>query len=148
MIYAAALVDAQMSREDFLKVIGHNPQFHGVRFKGKIELAESTVPSGNMRRFVWRLRDEAQTSNDLTFVVMFNQTTEKKSLEEYQFMLTRRQEEIQTFLDGISDQLDPESVESGVTENGNIVYFLRACNMTVLSEQFTKHARRAIKPIE
>lgn len=147
MIYAAALVDAQMSKEDFLKVIGHNPQFHGVCFKGKIELAESTVEAGKLRRFVWRLRDENVTSTDMTLVVMFNQTTEKKTLEEHQFMLARRHDEIQTFLDDLSDQIKPVDVETGVTENGNLVYFLRACNMEWLSKQFTGHARRAIKGV-
>lgn len=147
MIFCAALVDASMSKEDFLKVLGHNPQFHGICFKGVVELAESSVAPGMMRRFVWRLRDENETSNDLTLVVMFNKTNEKKSLEEYQFVLDRRADEIATFRDDLADNIDPVSMEHGLTENGNIVYFMRDCNLEWLNNQFTRHARRAIKGV-
>lgn len=147
MIYAAALVDASMSKDDFLKVIGHNPQFHGVFFKGIVELCESSVAPGKMRRFVWRLRDEKETSNDLTFVVVFNQTTDQKSLLEHQFLLNRRADEIAEFRDALADNIDPEIIEHGVVENGNIVYFMRDCKMEWLSNQFTKHSRAAIKEV-
>ena len=147
MIYEAALVDAQMTKDDFLKVIGHNPQFHGVCFKGKVELAEASVADGKMRRFVWRLRDERETSNDLTFVVMFNLTRDQKSLEEHQFILARRSEEIQTLLDDLCEHLETDDVEYNVAENGNLVYFLRNCNMEWFSKQFTNHARAALKGV-
>lgn len=147
MIYAAALVDAQMTKEDFLKVIGHNPQFHGVRFKGKIELCEGSVPSGKLRRFVWRLRDEKETSDDLTLVVMFNQTSDQKNLEEHQFIMARRHEEIQTFLDDLCDHLETDEVETAVLENGNIAYYLRNCNMAFLSNEFSRHARKQINEV-
>lgn len=147
MIFAAALVDAQMTREDFLKVIGHNPQFHGIRFKGKIELAESTVAAGKLRRFVWRLRDERETSNDLTLVVMFNQTTEHRSLDQHQFLLNRTSDEIQTYLDGLCDHLETDEVDTSICVNGNIVYTIRDCNVEWLNNQFAGHARKLFKQV-
>lgn len=148
MIFAAALVDAQMTHEDMMFALSHNPQFRGVMFKGKVELAECTQPAGKMRRFVWRLNDHEVHSTDVTLVIMFNQTLEPRSPVDYQFVLTRRQTEIQECLDWLADQLNPVDVETQFFENGNIAYHLRACEVEKLSSAFAAHTRKRLKEVE
>lgn len=148
MIFVAALVDAQMSNEDFLFALAHNPQFNGVKFKGNVELAECTQPAGRMRRFIWKISDEEIHSTDITLAIMFNQTLEHRSLVDYQFVLSRRQSEIQECLDWLADQLNPVDVETKFLENGNIAYHLRACEIEKLSSAFASHKRKRLKEVE
>ena len=106
MIYAAVLFDGQLEKVDFENVVAHNSDFEGMKFKGKLDIAQIKVPEGSLSQYVYRLKDENETSNDLTFIVMFNKTRENKSLEEYQFILNRHAEQIQTFLDDLFDEVD------------------------------------------
>lgn len=147
MIYAAVLFDGQLEKVDFENIVAHNSDFEGMKFKGKLDIAQIKVPEGSLSQFVYRLKDENETSNDLTFVVMFNKTRENKSLEEYQFILNRHSEQIQTFLDDLCDEVDPEDVEMKILANGNILYVLKDCDLKPLEKQFTKSARNKMKAV-
>lgn len=147
MIFAAALSDGPLSHDDCLFVLSHNAAFKGIKFKGKVELAEASQPAGHMRRFVWKLNDHEVESTDVTFVVIFSKTRDSRSIVEHQFMLARRSAEIQEFLDWLADGLNPQEVDTVFVENGNIAYILRECDISGLSDTFAGHARNAIKGV-
>lgn len=147
MIYAAVLFDGQLEKADFENIVAHNNDFEGVKFKGKLDMAQMKVPEGKLSQFIYRLKDENETSSDLTFVVMFNKTRESKSIEEYQFVLNRHAEQIQIFLDDLCDEVDPEDVETRILANGNILYVLKDCDLKPLEKQFTKSARNKMKAV-
>lgn len=148
MIFVAALSEARLKHEDVLFVLAHNPQLAGIKFKGSVDLVESRRQKGKLSLFVWRLNDHEVTSEDVTFVIMFSQSKEEKAFAENRFMLKRRGDEIQTFLDDLCDDLDPEDVEPQIMENGNLVYFLRGCDTSFLSNSVARHARAGIKEVE
>ena len=148
MIFAAALSDGPMTHQDFLFVLSHNSELQGIKFKGKVELAEAEQPEGNMRRFVWKLNDQEVESQDVTLVVAFSKTRESRPFVEHQFMLARRNAEIQNFLDWLADGLQPQDVDTKLVENGNITYILRNCDTAGLSSAFANHARKSIRGVK
>lgn len=148
MIFVAALSEARLKHEDVLFVLAHNPQLAGIKFKGSVDLVESRRQKGKLSLFIWRLNDHEVTSEDVTFVIIFSQSKDKKSFAENQFILNRRKDEIQAFLDELCDELDPEDVEHQIMENGNLVYFLKDCDTSYLSNSFAQHARAGIKGVE
>lgn len=147
MMFLTALSDTQLTKDDFLRLVGHNPVFAEVEFNGSIELGETIVPAGHLRQFIWRLQDKKITSNDITIVVMFNSTREKHSLDEFKFVRTRRADEIQTYVDTLIRTVKAKAIDTLSTDEGNLVYILRDCNTESLSEQFSKHSRKLIKPV-
>jgi len=147
MIFLAALTEGELTRDDFLRYVGSNPVHASIRFDGKIELAGQSVPTGNMKRFIWRMRDDAVTSNDIAVVVIFNQTREKHSFNEYQFAYNRRLPEINSYMDTLRSATSTNEVDRYETDEGNLVYILRNCDTSVLSEAFSKHSRKTIQKV-
>lgn len=147
MIYAAVLSSEKLEKKDFERVMAHNETFKGEKFKGNLDLAEVKNKDGGMNQYVFRLKDENINSDELTFLVMFNNSTEEKSLEEYQFMLNRHFEQIDNFLNEICDLIEVEEVEQDILINGNIIYRAKESNFQELEKLFTKSLRNKMKAI-
>jgi len=145
MIYLAALTEGELTQRDFLRYVGSNPVHASIRFDGKIELAGQSVPAGSMKRFIWRMRDNAVTSNDIAVVVIFNQTREKRSFNEFAY--NRRLPEINSYMDTLKSATSTNEVDRYETDEGNLVYILRNCDTSVLSEAFSKHSRKTIQKV-
>lgn len=146
-MFLAALSETELTKQDFLRLVSHNPVYAEVFFDGCVELGESRVPAGHMRQYMWRLQDKKITSNDITIVVMFNNTREKHPIDDFKFVHRRRADEIDMFVGRIAKTVSAEEIEMLTSDEGNLVYILRRCNTEPLSEQFSKHSRRQIKAV-
>lgn len=146
-MFLAALSETELTKQDFLRLVSHNPVYAEVLFDGYVELGETRVPAGHMRQYMWRLQDKKITSNDITIVVMFNNTREKHSIDDFKFVHRRRSDEIDMFVGRIAKTVRAEEIEMLTSDEGNLVYILRDCDTEPLSEQFSKHTRRHIKAV-
>lgn len=148
MIYAAVLCDKVIDKNDFINIVAHNKDFQGMQFKGSIDLAEAKSTDGTLKQYVLRLKDEKIQSPDVTFVVMFNTNlTESRSLAEYQFVLNRHSQQIQTFLDDLCDTLETDEVDTQVIANGNLAYIIKEGNLSNLDKLFAKSYRNKMKMV-
>ena len=144
MIYLAALSHVELHKPDFLRLIGHNKDFGSTYFDAKVAMCESKQPAGKMRRFVWQVRDNNITTDDLTVVILFNETREKRGAFAAQIKLKQHKQEIDAFYNWLANSVKPKSVETGTTDEGNIFYTFRQCDFSHLTGVFANHARRLI----
>ena len=150
MMYIAAMSSHELTKQDFLFLAGHNQDYTGCFFKGRVELAGKTPEAeGNMSRLVYRLYDEQVECHDLMLVIAFSHTTEEieSPQDAYQFEARRRQPEIEWFLRLLVRNTRPESVDHRTTVNGNALIMLRNVDTTWLSDQFATLKRKTFKAV-
>lgn len=147
MIYLAAMTEGEVTQRDFLRYVGANPAFAQVEFDGEIELAGQRVPNGYMQRYIWRMQDKRITSNDITVVVIYNQTRESRDFEQHKFMHKRRAAEIEEFIGWLTEMTGAKEADTALTTEGNLVYFMRDCDTRKLSEAFSAHSRPQIRKV-
>ena len=147
MIYLAVLSHYEMERRDFLKLIGHNPQFRNVRFDGTCALAESTQPEGMMRRYVWKMNDNNMTTNDLTVVISFNDS--KVERDEFSAMqhYKKYRTQVDSYLDWLMGLFKPTLTEQFTTVEGNYLYMMRNCDFERANDIFAAHERKNFRSV-